>query len=67
MSGHLKTLAFGLILTVLILVTIGPIVTIWSLNTVFGLEIPFNFYTWIAMAWLLIILSQRSVDKNSNG
>jgi hypothetical protein len=66
MSKELKAIAFGLVLTIFILISIGPIFTIWSLNTIFGLNIPLNFYTWVSMAWLLLILNQRSVNKNSS-
>ena len=66
MSKELKAIAFGLVLTIFILISIGPIFTIWSLNTLFGLNIQLNFYTWVSMAWLLLILNQRSIDKNSS-
>lgn len=66
MSKELKAIAFGIIFTILILISIGPIFTIWSLNTLFSLNIPINFYTWVSMAWLLLILNQRSIDKNSS-
>lgn len=34
-----------------------PLVTIWSLNTLFGTAIEFNFFTWFACVWLLTMLS----------
>lgn len=46
-------------LTVLIvaLIAIGPLITIWALNTLFGLEIAYSFFTWAATVWLTAVLS----------
>lgn len=44
-----------LLLLLASLIVFGPIFTIWSLNTVFGLEIPFNFQTWAAVIWLMTV------------
>jgi hypothetical protein len=38
-----------------IFVFFGPIFTIWSLNTLFGLQIPVNFQTWVSVIWLITI------------
>lgn len=35
---------------------LGPIFTIWSLNTLFGLEIPYTFTSWLAVLWLMTVL-----------
>lgn len=43
------------LLTVLfiIIVAIGPLITIWSLNTLFPvLAIPYDFWTWLAVICL---------------
>ena len=41
---------FLAILFIVFLVVIGPIVTIWSLNTLFpALAIPYSFETWLAI------------------
>ena len=40
--GSLAVLAIGL----------GPLMTIWALNTVFGLSIPLTFNTWFAVLWI---------------
>lgn len=37
-------------------VTFGPFFTIWSVNTLFGLQIPMNFLTWVAVLWLMTVL-----------
>lgn len=44
-----------LALLVLLLVggiVVAPFVTIWSLNTLFSLEIAYTFMTWLAVVWL---------------
>lgn len=35
-------------LLVIAVVVLGPFATIWSINTLFGLTIPFTFDTWCA-------------------
>lgn len=41
--------AIGLILLGVLLIIIGPVLTIWSLNTLFpGLSIPYTWQTWLA-------------------
>ena len=35
-----------------ILIVIGPILIIWSLNTLFGMGIPFTIRTWLAVVIL---------------
>ena len=50
----------GLILLIVVLITIGPFITIWALNTLFGLGIAFNFFTWAAVVWLTGVLSAVS-------
>ncbi len=40
----------GFALLIIVLVVIGPLATIWALNTLFPiLAIPYNFYTWAAV------------------
>jgi hypothetical protein len=35
------------------LVLIGPMIAIWALNTLFGLNIEVTFWTWLAAAILV--------------
>lgn len=42
---------FG-ILILLSIVVFAPLVTLWSLNTLFGLGIEYGFYEWLAVVWL---------------
>lgn len=44
------------VIVVLVFIIFGPYITIWSLNTVFGLQIPFTFKTWVAVNWILLVL-----------
>jgi len=43
-------LIVGFALLIIALVVLGPLATIWALNTLFPvLAIPYNFYTWAAV------------------
>ena len=45
--------ALGLIAFVIVLVAIGPLVTIWALNTLFpALAIAYSLETWVAVVIL---------------
>lgn len=44
---------------VLIIVGLGPILTIWSLNTLFSLKIAFTFWTWLSVIILSNALALR--------
>jgi hypothetical protein len=50
---------------VIFLVAIGPIITIWALNTLFpSLAIPFTWETWLAVVIIGgVIKSRVSVSK----
>ena len=37
---------------VVLLLAVGPLLVIWSVNTLFGLGIPYTFKTWLAMGIL---------------
>jgi len=55
-NKNMKNLGIGLLIIVLIaLIVIGPFVTIWSLNTLFGLSIDYTFWTWLAVVWLSLV------------
>lgn len=45
-----------LILIVVALVALGPLAFIWALNTLFGLGIAYNFWTWLAVIVFLMFL-----------
>lgn len=41
-----------LLLVVVPLLVVGPLIILWALNTLFGLGIPYTFWTWLATAIL---------------
>jgi hypothetical protein len=55
----------GLVLVIAVLVLIGPFVTIWALNTLFGLGIAYTFWTWVAIVWLGLVLQTKIGKKSS--
>lgn len=42
----------GLVILVITLIVVGPLTMIWSLNTLFSLNIAYSFWTWLSMSWL---------------
>lgn len=47
------------------IVLIGPFITIWALNTLFGLAIAFNIKSLLAALWVNVILTGRVSLPNS--
>jgi len=39
-----------------------PFITIWSLNTLFLLQIPYTFGTWFASCWLMLLLLSSGIS-----
>lgn len=54
-----------LALLIIVLIIAGPLITIWSLNTLFGLGIAYTFWTWLAMAWIGAVLTAKLGQKSS--
>lgn len=50
----------GALLTMFVLLFIGPFISIWSINTIFGLGISYSIETWLGMVWLHLLFSTRS-------
>ncbi len=45
------------IVVIIFVIAIGPLLTIWSLNTLFpALAIPYDFWTWLAVVILAATL-----------
>ena len=69
MSTQVKitTDTFLLVLVIMVLAAIfTPFMTIWALNTLFPqLAIPMNFYTWLAMVWINIMVIGRIERKRA--
>lgn len=56
---NLKNDSSGIVMEfiiVLLAIFIFPLVTIWSLNVLFGMSIPYTFETWFAMFWLHVFI-----------
>lgn len=45
----------GIVAFVLLMIVFGPFVSIWSLNTLFGLGIAYTFKTWLAAIWIQMV------------
>ena len=58
-----------LILILLGVFIVSPLVTIWSLNTLFSLTIPYTVATWFATVWLSLVTFGNVVSavRNKNG
>ena len=54
--------ALLVIALVLLVIVCGPLASIWAVNTLFGLTIPFTFETWAAS---LILTGAITSRKNS--
>jgi hypothetical protein len=54
-----------MIVFIVALIIIGPIVTIWALNTLFpSLAIPYDFFTWLAV---IVLGSALRANVNVKG
>ncbi len=54
----------SLFILIIGLIIIGPLLSIWALNTLFNLGIAYNFYTWLAALLLgAAIKSKVEVSK----
>ena len=51
---------FVLVAVIAAIIVFGPIITIWSLNTLFGLSIEYNFWTWLAALFIGALVHGRS-------
>ena len=53
-----------LIALIVAIIVFGPLITIWSLNTLFPvLAIPSNIYTWFATLWIFGIIATNVKGK----
>ena len=53
----------GLVVLLIVLIGAGPILTIMSINALFGLNIAINFYTWLSVVWLGIVLNGTRIKS----
>lgn len=47
---------FAIIALIIILIGIGPVLTIISLNALFALNIGITFWNWASVVWLSMVL-----------
>ena len=67
MIKSILKLILGIILIVFVAV-VGPLVGIWSLNTLFasmGLNIEYTWQTWLASFWLTSILGSSIIKTKA--
>ncbi len=55
----------GLAVLIVCLLFVGPVFTILSLNTLFGLTIPINIWTWLSAFWLGAVVYGSTVSNKS--
>ena len=53
----------GLVILLVVLIGVGPILTIMSINALFGLNIAINFWTWLSTVWLFGLFATRVKSK----
>ena len=51
------------VVLLVILIGLGPILTLMSINTLFGLNIAINFWTWLSVVWIGIVLNGTRVKS----
>lgn len=55
-----NTKIIGLVLLIIAILVLGPLVTLWSLNTLFPiLAIEYNVATWFAALWLFAAVAYK--------
>lgn len=42
----------AIIIGAVVMIGVGPLLTIASLNTLFNLNIAYTFWTWLSMCWM---------------
>jgi len=59
-----NTMAFFLILVALAAIAFGPLVFLWSLNTLFGMGLAYSFFNWLAALVLIGLFGKTNVTVN---
>ena len=57
------TTMIGVLIGILLVVAFYPLGVIWSLNVLFGTEIAFGFYQWLAVIVLSMFINGIKVDR----
>jgi len=50
---------FGLVLLIVVIVTAGPLLTLFMLNTLFGLGLAYSLKTWFAALLLNVLITAK--------
>lgn len=59
-----KTTSIVLVLLLaIVLIGLGPVLTLLSVNLLFGLNITINFWSWLACAWLCLLINGARVKS----
>ena len=51
---------------IVVMIVLFPIAIIWALNTLLGLGIPINIWTWLAVVVLLVALGTVKVNAKAS-
>ena len=66
MNPDIKTVIFGLVLTLLLAVCLFSFLAIWAVNTLFGLDIAFTVENVLAATILVFIIGDNKVHLTFN-
>ena len=56
----------GVIVAIILMVTFGPFLMIWSVNTLFNLGIAYTFWTWAAALYLSMVINGGRTGTKRN-
>lgn len=54
-AGTNVALGVFFVLLLVFVFVVGPLITIWAINTLFGLGIAYTVWTWLAAVWLQMV------------
>jgi hypothetical protein len=57
---------FLIFLRLIAIIIVSPFITIWALNLLFGLAIPYNLATWAAALWVTSLVANNSSSSKGN-
>ena len=67
MDGYKLLIILFFLVALIAILCVGPLFTIWSINCLFGTEIPVNFSTYCAVVWLMTVVHGIKLGyKNNN-
>lgn len=58
-----NVVALGIILVVVCLLLLAPFISIWSVNTLFGVNIAYTFWTWMAAFWMQVVVIAPKIKQ----